>query len=285
MTAPGPGSISRGGLGSRARVAAWLFLGVVVLAAMLARPLAGYGYDEQHRAEASLSPGNGHLLGTDELGRDRWSRLLHGARVSLLLAPAAAFLATAIAGLVGLAAGLARVRGWRWAVHALTLTIDVFLGLPWLFLLLAVRAALPLNLGAAASLAITGLLMGLLGWPSAARLVRSSTLAAAGANCVLQAEAAGLPAWRVAWRHITPALMPLLKAQFLVAVPGFLHAEATLSLLGLGVAEPLPSLGNLLSELTSFPPVTQQPWLAAPAALLVAIVLALQCVVAKAQPA
>ena len=95
----------------------------------------------------------------------------------------------------------------------------------------------------------------------------------------MQAEAAGLRPWRVALHHIVPALRPVLTAQFLVTVPAFLHAEATLSLLGLGVAEPLPSLGNLLSELTSFPPIQQEPWLLAPAVLLVALVMALQCVV------
>jgi peptide/nickel transport system permease protein len=245
--------------------------------------LSHYGYDQQLRTEASLAPAPGHLLGTDELGRDRFSRLLYGTRVSLLIAPAAAALATVLAGLVGLAAGLARARGLRFLDTALTLTTDVFLGLPWLFILLAVRAALPLNLNAAASLALTGLLLGTLGWASGARLVRASTLAATTASYVLQAEAAGIAPMRIALRHIAPALRPVLTAQFLITVPAFLHAEATLSLLGLGVAEPMPSLGNLLSELTAFPPIQEQPWLLAPAAVLVALVAALQCVVPKAE--
>ena len=264
---------------SRFRKLAWVFLAVVAAAALCAGLLSDYDYDQQLRAEAGAGPGPGHLLGTDELGRDRWSRLLYGARVSLLVAPAAAALATILAGIVGLAAGLARARNFRLVDTALTLTTDVFLGLPWLFILLAVRAALPLNLHAAASLAITGLLLGTLGWASGARLVRASTLTAVTASYVLQAEAAGLSQWRVAVHHIAPALRPVLTAQFLVTVPAFLHAEATLSLLGLGVAEPLPSLGNLLSELTSFPPIQQEPWLLAPAVLLVALVAALQCVV------
>jgi peptide/nickel transport system permease protein len=270
---------------SRSQKLAWGFLAAVTLVALSAGFVSGYGYDEQRRAEASLAPGPGHLLGTDDLGRDRWSRLLYGTRISLLLAPTAAVLSTTLAGFVGLAAGLARARNRRVLDTALTLITDVFLGLPWLFILLAVRAALPLNLNAAASLTITGLLLGTLGWASGARLVRTSTLGAATASFVLQAEAAGVSHWRVALRHIAPNLRPVLTAQFLITVPAFLHAEATLSLLGLGVAEPLPSLGNLLSELTTFPPLQKEPWLLAPAALLVALIVALQRVVPSARTA
>jgi ABC-type dipeptide/oligopeptide/nickel transport system permease subunit len=255
------------------RVAAGLLLAVFV-AVLLAGWIAPYRYDEQRRDEARLSPRAGHWLGTDELGRDRFSRLLYGARVSLLLAPAAALLSTFLAAAVGLAAGGLAGRAGGWGERILLLVTDLFLGLPWLFLLLAVRAALPLNVGAAESLAITMLLLGGLGWPGGARVVRASCAQLRDSNFVLQAEAAGQSPARLLWRHLAPNLRPVLAAQFLVSVPAFLLAEANLGMLGLGVTEPLPSLGNLLAEITTLPPLRDAAGIVAPALLLVAVLSA-----------
>lgn len=208
------------------RFAAGLLLAVFVVV-LLAGWIAPFRYDEQRRDEARLSPRAGHWLGNDELGRDRFSRLLYGARVSLLLAPAAALLSTLLAAVVGMAAGGIGGRGsGRWAARILLLVTDLFLGLPWLFLLLAVRAALPLNVGAVESLAITTLLLGGLGWPGAARVVRASCAQLRSSNFVLQAEDAGESQVRLLRRHFAPNLRPVLAAQFLVSVPAFLLAEA-----------------------------------------------------------
>jgi len=251
------------------RIAAGVLL-VVFATVLLAGWIAPFRYDEQRRDEARLSPRAGHLLGTDELGRDRFSRLLYGARVSLLLAPAAAVLSTFLAAVVGMAAGYFGGTGGR----ILLLVTDLFLGLPWLFLLLAVRAALPLNVGAVESLAITLFLLGGLGWPGAARVVRASCGQLLASNFVLQAEAAGQSPVRILWRHLTPNLRPVLAAQYLVSVPAFLLAEANLGMLGLGVTEPLPSLGNLLAELTTLPPLRDAAGIVAPVLLLVAVLSA-----------
>ena len=242
----------------------------VFAAALLAGWLAPYRYDEQRRDEARAVPSTAHWLGTDELGRDRFSRLLYGARVSLLLAPAAAILSTALAASVGLAAGYFG----GWGGRALLLITDLFLGLPWLFLLLAVRAALPLNVGATQSLAVTLLLLGGLGWPAAARVVRASTSQLRGSNFVLQAEATGQAPLRLLWRHLAPNLRPILAAQFLVAAPTFLLAEANLGMLGLGVTEPLPSLGNLLAEIVTLPPLREAAGIVAPGLVLIAVLSA-----------
>ena len=115
----------------------------------------------------NAAPSGAHWLGTDQLGRDRFARLLYGTRISLLLAPAAALLSTALAGLIG---GLAGYRGGGWQRFANSVT-DLFLSLPWLFLLITVRALLPLNVSPAASVTVTFLLLGVLGWASAARVV------------------------------------------------------------------------------------------------------------------
>jgi len=250
--------------------AAAAFLATVFVAIACAGWIAPYRYDEQRRDEAGVAPSPTHWLGTDELGRDRFSRLLYGARVSLLLAPAAALLSTALAAVVGLAAGYAG----GWCQPALLLVTDVFLGLPWLFLLLAVRAALPLNVPALESLAVTMLLLGGLGWPGAARVVHASSAQLRDSNFALQAEAAGLSTVQVLLRHMVPCLRPVLVTQFLVSVPAFLLAEANLGMLGLGVVEPLPSLGNLLAEVTTLPPLRSAVGILAPGILLLAVLSA-----------
>src|SRR5579871_4524488 len=123
------------------RVAAIVFLSLVAFASVFASLIAPASYAQQFRDAPNAACSVQHPLGTDELGRDRFSRLLYGARVSLLLAPAAALLSTLIAALIG---GLAGYLGGRWE-RLITSGIDLFLSLPWLFLLLAVRALLPLN--------------------------------------------------------------------------------------------------------------------------------------------
>lgn len=253
------------------RMAAGLLLAVLA-AALLADVLCRHSYATQFREAPNAPPDRRFPLGTDELGRDRLARLLHGTRVSLLLAPAAALLATAVAAAVGLAAG-----HWGgWWERALLAVTDLFLSLPWLFLLLTVRAVLPLNVAPAASLAITFALLGLLGWASAARVVCAGVRALQQSEFLLQARATGCRTGRLLCRHLAPNLKPVLLAQFWISVPAFLLSEANLGLLGLGVTEPLPSWGGLLRELENFQAVRANPWMLAPAGLLVAVVSSLQ---------
>ena len=145
---------------TRTQKAALILLGLVALASLLAGWLCTSSYSQQFRDAISAPPSSKFLLGTDELGRDRFARLLYGTRISLLLAPAAALLSTLIAAFVG---GTAGYLGGRWE-RVVTSGIDLFLSLPWLFLLLAVRALLPLNTSPMTSVIITFLLLGCLGW-------------------------------------------------------------------------------------------------------------------------
>jgi ABC-type dipeptide/oligopeptide/nickel transport system permease subunit len=234
--------------------------------------MASGGGSEQFRDALSAPPSARFPLGTDELGRDRFARLLYGTRVSLLLAPAAALLSTVIAALIG---GLAGYLGGRWE-RFMTSGIDLFLSLPWLFLLLTVRALLPLNTSPVMSVTITFLLLGCLGWATPARIIRAGTRTLINSDYLLQARASGISSVRLFWRHLLPNLRPILLAQFWVSVPVFILSEANLGLLGLGVSEPLPSWGTLLRELESYASVLQNPWMLVPAALLVAVVSCLQ---------
>jgi peptide/nickel transport system permease protein len=246
-------------------------LSIVILASLAAGFIAP-SYSEQFRDLISAPPSSRFPLGTDELGRDRLARLLYGTRVSLLLSPAAALLSTLIAALVGGAAGYVGGKCER----AVTAGIDLFLSLPWLFLLLAVRALLPLNTSPLASVAITFLLLGCLGWASPARIIRAGTRSLASSEFLLQARASGISGFRLIWRHLVPNLRPMLLAQFWLAVPVFILSEANLGLLGLGISEPLPSWGALLKELENYSAVLQNPWMLAPAVLLVVVVSSLQ---------
>lgn len=240
----------------------------VFAGSMLASVLAPAGYSMQFREATNAAPSRHFLLGTDELGRDRFSRLLYGTRITLLLAPAAALLATLVAALIGGVGGY--LGGW-WERSALA-AIDLFLSLPWLFLLLTIRALLPLNIAPLLSVVATFTLLGILGWAPSARLVCAGTRALRESDFILLARANGSYKHRLLFKQILPNLKPVLYAQFLISIPIFILAEANLGVLGLGVSEPLPSWGNLLRELENYSAVPHSPWMLAPLGLLVLVV-------------
>jgi len=259
---------------NRAQKVALILLGLVALASLFAGVLASSSYSQQFRDSLNASPSARFPLGTDELGRDRFARLLYGTRVSLILAPAAAFLSTLIAALIG---GTAGYLGGKWE-RAVTAGIDLFLSLPWLFLLLTVRALLPLNTSPITSVIITFLLLGCLGWATPARIIRAGTRTLVHSDYLVQARANGISRIRLFWRHLLPNLRPILLAQFWISVPVFILSEANLGLLGLGVSEPLPSWGAMLRELENYTAILHNPWMLVPAALLVVVVCCLQLV-------
>jgi len=246
-------------------------LGLVLIASLLANFIAPASYAEQFRDLPAASPSASHWLGADDLGRDRFSRLLYGTRISLLLAPAAALVSTVLAGMIG---GLAGYLGGRLEGTAMWIT-DLFLSLPWLFLLVAVRAMLPLNVSPLASVIITFALLGSLGWAAAARVVCAGSRTLRNSEFVLQAHASGINGARLFALHIFPNLAPVLLAQFWISIPVFILTEANLGVLGLGVAEPLPSWGSLLREIEAYS-AAPQPWLLVPLVLLVAVVTCFQ---------
>ena len=254
------------------RAAALAVLLFVFVACLLAELFAPAGYETQYRDSPSVAPSHRFLLGTDELGRDRFSRLVYGGRVSLVLAPTAALISVLLAALIGGVSGY--IGGWT-EKAAMTMT-DLFLSLPWLFLLITVRAVLPLNTSPTISILITFSLLGILGWAATARVLASAARDIRRSDYVLQAEAAGMRGWRLFAVHVLPNLKQILLAQFWVSIPVFILAEANLGLLGLGVSEPMPSWGGLLRELENFSALHDEPWRFAPLVLLVLVVSAFQ---------
>src|ERR1700732_5212403 len=197
-----------------ARRVAAVLLTVTVGAALMAGVVAPYSYEQQFREAVNEAPSRNFPLGTDDLGRDRFSRLLYGMRVSLLLAPAAAFVASLVAGLAGATAGYL---GGRFDQVFLQAT-DVFLSLPWLFVFLMVRALIPLNASPMVSAIATFALLGLLGWAGPARVARVAARGLRQADFVLQAKASGRRLNRLLAVDLLPNLQPVLLAQFWLSV-------------------------------------------------------------------
>jgi len=260
------------------RKAACVVLLLMIGVSLSANWLAPDGYAKQYREAAGAPPSRQHLLGTDEIGRDRFARVLYGTRISLLLAPAAALISTMMAAFVG---GLAGYLGGAWARAAMAVT-DLFLSLPWLFLLITVRALMPLNVSPLVSVLVTFLLLGLLGWTGAARVLCATAVSLRNSDFVRQARASGVRGARLFWVHVLPNLKPVLYAQFWISIPAFILSEANLGILGLGVAEPLPSWGSLLKELEGLVSIGEEPWKFVPLLLLVIVVTSFQLVLSNA---
>jgi peptide/nickel transport system permease protein len=219
-------------------------------------------------------PGRVFLLGTDEFGRDWYSRLCHGASTSLLLAPSAALLSLMLAVALGAWAGY---RGGL-VDAAVMRASEVFIVLPWFYVAVALRAALPLNVSGPATIAVVFALLAALGCAAPARLFRGLVLSLNQREFVLAARAAGADGRRILRAHMLPHLLPALWTQFLLAVPAYIITEVTLSFLGLGVAEPTPTWGGMLAPLQQYVVLTSYPWMFAPGVTIVAVCVALQVV-------
>lgn len=185
------------------------------------------------------------LLGTDGYGRDQLSRLLCGAQVSLLGGFIAAALSVGLGLLLGSWAGF--YGGW---IDGMTMRLtELFLTLPWLYVLFGVRAFLPLRTPPRESFLIIIIVIGVIGWARPARLIRGAVLSAKEQHYVLAARGFGASDAYLLYRHVLPQTLGIVVTQAGLLIPQYILAEVTLSYLGLGVAEPVPSLGNMLAEL------------------------------------
>jgi peptide/nickel transport system permease protein len=212
-------------------------------------------------------PGNLFLLGTDQYGRDVFSRVLVGARISIVMAVSAAALAIALALLVGSIAGYAG----GVADTVLSAVSEMVLALPWLYLILAVRAALPLVLAPAEATVLVVLLLGAIGWAQPGRLVRAAVASTRTRDYIAAARTAGASTPYVLRRHVWPEVSGLLATAALILIRQFVMAETTLSLFGLGIPEPTPSWGAMLSAALRPQVLTETWWLLSPVAGLVGV--------------
>lgn len=211
------------------------------------------------------SPGRVFILGTDGYGRDVFSRLLLGGQISLASGVVATLIALGLASIVGVISGFYG----SWIDEALMGGTELFLSLPWLYFLIGVRAFLPLHLSPIATFLLLIGIIGLIGWARPARLVRGVVLSARTRNYVIAARGFGASNLYLLRRHILPETFGVLLTQAAFLVPQFIAAEATLSFFGLGVNEPFPSWGNMLSTLQQYSVLISYRWLLAPAGALV----------------
>ena len=215
-----------------------LLLGLVVLLALLGPLLSPYSPREQVLARSNLPPNSGHYLGTDALGRDLFTRLLWGARVSLGIALVVVIINIAI----GLPYGA--ISGWYggWVDIYMMGLVDILYGIPSLlyiiFLLLVLGPGLK-------GIFIT---LGLAYWLDLARQVRNQVLSLKEAEFVLAARALGLGPVSILWREMLPNMVDPLLVTLVFHIPQAVFLEAFLSYLGLGVTAPRASLGTLLAE-------------------------------------
>ncbi len=211
------------------------------------------------------------LLGADALGRDVWSRLLHGARLSLGVALAGALAALWLGLWIGTAAGM-----WRgWADVVISGIADLLIVLPGVYLVFLLRATLPVTLDAPAVFGVLSLLFAIAGWPHVARGVRAVTMVEREREYVEAARATGAGPWRLL-RHVMPASFGFLRAELVLLIPAFLVAESTISYLGLGFLEPTPSWGAMLRDAASLSAMQRAPWLLTPALALFVVVFLVQ---------
>jgi peptide/nickel transport system permease protein len=205
--------------------------------------LTGYTYQQTALMDKLLSPGeDGHLLGTDPLGRDILVRLAYGGRVSLLVAGLAATLTLAIGACIGAVSGY--FGGFIDGV--LMRLVDVLLVLPGISILILVSA---LYRPGPVALAV---LLAVISWTGIARLVRGEVLSLRSRDYIDASRVMGASNVRIIFKHILPNVVPIMVVWISLAVPGLILTEATLSFLGLGVKIPTPSWGNMLDEAADF---------------------------------
>jgi peptide/nickel transport system permease protein len=214
-------------------------------------------------------PAKVFLMGTDSYGRDVFSRLIYGGQISLFFGLLATALSLGIGMLLGTAAGY--YGGW---VDALIMRGgELFLALPWLYLLFALRAFLPLHIGPAQAFSLLIAVIGLVGWARPARLIRGIVLSGRERHYVLAARVCGASDWYLMRRHLVPQTYSILLTQAALLIPQYILAEVTLSFVGLGVGEPAPSWGNMLAMLQQYDVLVSYWWMWAPGLLLIPVFL------------
>lgn len=216
-------------------------------------------------------------LGADALGRDVLARLLEGSRLSLGVA------AVAVAGALLLGAVAGAIAGFAGGGtdDALMRLADFVLVLPAIYVVLALRASMPLVLSTAQVFWTVAAVLALAGWPYPARVVRAVIAAERHKEYAEAAKAAGAGRSRILLRHLLPATRGSLLVQATLLLPAFILAEATLSFVGLGFPGPVPSWGVMLQEAGRVGALADAPWLLAPAVAIVTTVLAVHLTAAR----
>ena len=237
-------------------------LAVICTAAVLAPIIAPYD-PEEIAGPFGAAPSLKFILGTDQIGRDMFSRLLYATRISLLVG----VLATAISTAIGVILGLLGGYFGGWLDIAIMRFTDMVMSFPYILLVLVAAAIFEPGLWSII------LILGFVDWPGIARLVRGNVLSLRETNFVKGSIVAGMPTRHILFSEILPnTVAPILVYATSVMALSMLD-EASLSFLGMGVQPPAASLGNMLNSAQSLTVLTRQPWLWIPPGLLIVIVV------------
>jgi peptide/nickel transport system permease protein len=215
------------------------------------------------------APAQIFLAGTDDYGRDQFSRILFGGQISV----AAGLLATGISLFLGLLIGCVSGFYGKWIDESAMRVAELFLVLPWLYLLLAVRSFLPLHVSPAQTFLLLVSVIGTIGWARPARLIRGVVLSARQRKYVLASRGFGASDAYILRRHVLPHTYGILLTQAALLVPQYVIAEVTLSFFGLGLSEPTPSWGSLLANLQHYNVMVSYWWMFAPALALALVTI------------
>jgi len=211
-----------------------------------------------------------NIFGADSYGRDVWSRIIFASRVSLTIGFIGLAVTLALSLLFGGIAGF-----YGGLVDELIMRIcEILMAIPGFYLLLLLRAVLPVDLPSTQTYMLLIFILAFLGWPGRARIVRGQILAERQREYVEAAIALGYPDMRIMWRHIIPNLATYLIVSSTLSIPGYILGEAGLSYLGLGIREPSASWGNMLTAAQDVYILENAPWLLIPGAFIFIVVLA-----------
>ncbi len=236
---------------------------LMVLAAVFAPLTAPYDPYVQSLKDRLADPGAGHLLGTDELGRDTLSRIIYGARISLVIGLVPTFISILIGTVLGLLSGY-----FGGIIDFLIMRMaDIMLAFPSLLLAMVVMYTMG---GGLVNIFIA---LSLVNWASSARVVRSQTLSLREKEYVEAARSMGVGSFRILLRHILPNCIPTLIVLFTLSIPSAILSESSLSFLGVGAQPPSASWGLMVVSAKKF--LFTKPWLViAPSGAIMLIVLA-----------
>jgi len=243
-------------------VGSTLFIIVVILGVFpLASVIAPISPVRTSLREVRQPPSAAHILGTDLIGRDVWSRLIYGGRVSIAVGLAAVTIFMSIGTLLGSIAGY---YGGKFDIVIMRIT-DTVMAFPVLVILISIVAIIGPGIFNAM------MAIGLISWTGIARLVRGQILSVRAMDFILAAEAVGIPQGRILRRHILPSVMAPIIVAGSFGIAGAILTEAGLSFLGLGVQIPTPSWGNMLNEAQSIELIESFPWLWLPPGLMISL--------------
>lgn len=238
-------------LRNRLAIVGVIGLATMILLVVFASQIERYPYEQMDLRAAKSPPGADHWFGTDRTGRDIWSRTIHGGRVSLSVAAAATLLSTVIGMTLGATAGYYGGKA-DWIISRFT---DIVLTLPPIVIMLTLASFLP------RSLLTLIVVIGGLSWPGTVRLVRGQFLSLREQEFVTAARCLGLSHRRIIFVHIMPNVIAPLVAMVSFTVGNAILTEAGLSFLGLGVAPPTPSWGNMLEAARNLQILRELPWM------------------------